>query len=141
MSPTYKRWYDHDPLLLEVVELLRNYQDELKTHAEVFLLKIEEKVSKEAIDKFDVSGMETLYLLAKDLLLENYQNVLEELEEVFDERITVDCVECWPIFADFRKTEEYTKFVEKHSSDFLDFKTALDSADETSPSKNKTVTE
>lgn len=52
MSPTYKRWYDHDPLLLEVIELLRNYQDELKVQAEVFLEKIEEKVSKEAIEKF-----------------------------------------------------------------------------------------
>lgn len=52
MNPIYKRWYDHDPLLLEVVELLRNYQDELKSQAEVFLIKIEEKVSKEAIEKF-----------------------------------------------------------------------------------------
>lgn len=52
MSSTYKRWYDHDPLLLEVVELLRNYQDELKSQAEVFLTKIEEKVSKDAIEKF-----------------------------------------------------------------------------------------
>jgi hypothetical protein len=52
MNPTYKRWYDHDPLLLEVVELLKNYQDELKSQAEVFLQKIEEKVSKEAIEKF-----------------------------------------------------------------------------------------
>ncbi len=52
MSPIYKRWYDHDPLLLEVVELLKNYQDELKAQAEVFLQKIEEKVSKEAIEKF-----------------------------------------------------------------------------------------
>lgn len=52
MNPTYKRWYDHDPLLLEVVELLRNYQDELKSQAEVFLQKIEEKVSKDAIEKF-----------------------------------------------------------------------------------------
>lgn len=52
MSPAYKRWYDHDPLLLEVVELLRNYQDELKAQAEIFLQKIEEKVSKEAIEKF-----------------------------------------------------------------------------------------
>lgn len=52
MSPIYKRWYDHDPLLLEVIELLKNYQDELKAQAEVFLQKIEEKVSKEAIDKF-----------------------------------------------------------------------------------------
>lgn len=52
MSPTYKRWYDHDPVLLEVVELLKNYQDELKIQAEIFLQKIEEKVSKDAIDKF-----------------------------------------------------------------------------------------
>lgn len=52
MSPTYKRWYDHDPLLLEVVELLKNYQEELRAQAEVFLQKIEEKVSKEAIEKF-----------------------------------------------------------------------------------------
>lgn len=52
MSPIYKRWYDHDPLLLEVVELLKNYQDELKSQAEIFLQKIEEKVSKDAIEKF-----------------------------------------------------------------------------------------
>lgn len=52
MSPTYKRWYDHDPLLLEVIELLKNYQTELKAQAEVFLQKIEEKVSKETVDKF-----------------------------------------------------------------------------------------
>ena len=52
MKPAYRRWYEHDPLLLEVVELLKNYQDELRAQAEVFLKKIEEKVSKEAIDKF-----------------------------------------------------------------------------------------
>jgi hypothetical protein len=52
MKPIYKRWYDHDPLLLEVIELLKNYQDELKAQASVFLDKIEERVSKEAIDRF-----------------------------------------------------------------------------------------
>ena len=52
MSPTYKRWYDHDPLLLEVIELLRNYQPELRAQAEIFLQKLEEKLSKETIDKF-----------------------------------------------------------------------------------------
>lgn len=52
MSPTYKRWYDHDPLLLEVIELLKNYQNELHAQAEIFLKKIEEKVSKETVDKF-----------------------------------------------------------------------------------------
>ena len=52
MNPTYKRWYDHDPLLLEVIELLKNYQTELRAQAEIFLQKIEEKVSKETIDQF-----------------------------------------------------------------------------------------
>lgn len=48
----YKRWYDHDPLLMEVMELLRNFQDDLKFQAEVFLEKIENHVGKEAIDSF-----------------------------------------------------------------------------------------
>ena len=52
MSPAYKRWYDHDQKLLEVIELLKNYQDELKDHAVVFLDKLEQKVSKEALDRF-----------------------------------------------------------------------------------------
>ena len=50
--PAYKRWYDLDPLLSEVVNLLRDYQTELKSHAEVFLKKIEEKVSKDAMTRF-----------------------------------------------------------------------------------------
>lgn len=52
MKQEYRRWYEHDPLLLEVVELLKNYQDELRSQAEIFLKKIEEKVSVGAIDKF-----------------------------------------------------------------------------------------
>ena len=52
MKPQYKRWYDHDTDMMEVLELLRNYQEELKAQAEIFLQKIEEKVSKETIDKF-----------------------------------------------------------------------------------------
>ena len=42
MKQEYRRWYEHDPLLLEVVELLKNYQDELRSQAEIFLKKIEE---------------------------------------------------------------------------------------------------
>ena len=48
----YKRWYDHDPVLLEVINLLKDYQEELKAQAELFLAKIEEKISKDTIDKF-----------------------------------------------------------------------------------------
>lgn len=49
---TYKRWYDHDPVLLEVINLLKDYQDELKEQAEIFLQKIEERVSKKTVDSF-----------------------------------------------------------------------------------------
>lgn len=52
MAEQYKRWYDHDPVLLEVINLLKDYQDELKAQATKFLEKIEEKVSKETVDKF-----------------------------------------------------------------------------------------
>ncbi|MCD8025350.1 MAG: hypothetical protein LUE64_07440 [Candidatus Gastranaerophilales bacterium] len=48
----YKRWYDYDPLLMQVVGLLRDYPEELKSQAEVFLQKVEERVSKDAIDRF-----------------------------------------------------------------------------------------
>src|SRR5574344_2532366 len=52
MTQNYKRWYDHDPALLKVINLLRDYQNELREQAEVFLAKIEEKVSKETVDRF-----------------------------------------------------------------------------------------
>ena len=52
MGSKYKRWYDHDPVLIEVIDLLKNYQDELRAQAEIFLEKIEEKVSKDTINRF-----------------------------------------------------------------------------------------
>ena len=52
MSQEYKRWYDHDPLLLKVINILRDYQDELKEQAAIFLDNLEKKVSKEAIEKY-----------------------------------------------------------------------------------------
>lgn len=52
MNRSYKRWYDLDPVLSEVMNMLQNYQAELKSQAEIFLSEIEKQVSKEAIDKF-----------------------------------------------------------------------------------------
>ena len=46
MAGTYKRWYDHDPLLMQVIELLKSYPNELRAQAECFLKKVEEQVSK-----------------------------------------------------------------------------------------------
>ena len=52
MAQEYKRWYDHDPLLLKVINMLKDYKDELHAQAEIFLSNVEAKVSKEAIEKF-----------------------------------------------------------------------------------------
>ena len=47
----YKRWYDHDPVLLEVINLLKDYQEELRAQAEEFLKRIEKKISKDTMHK------------------------------------------------------------------------------------------
>ncbi len=52
MTQEFKRWYDHDPLLLKVINMLKDYKDELREQAELFLSNVEEKVSKETIDRF-----------------------------------------------------------------------------------------
>lgn len=48
----HRRWYDHDPLLAEVLELLRSYESDLREQAQIFLTKIEEQIGKETLDKF-----------------------------------------------------------------------------------------
>ena len=52
MTQEYKRWYDHDPALLKLINILKDYQEELKEQAAIFLESIEQKVSKEAIEKY-----------------------------------------------------------------------------------------
>ena len=50
MSHSYKRWYDHDPVLLEVINLLQNYQAELKAQK-----KAEKRVKRRA-QRFHFKG-------------------------------------------------------------------------------------
>ena len=52
MTQEYKRWYDHDPALLKLINILKDYQEELKEQAAIFLDSIEKKVSKEVIEKY-----------------------------------------------------------------------------------------
>jgi len=94
----HKRWYDHDPLLLEVIEVLRNYQDELREQALVFIEKIESQVSKDALDSFYASisfpngtrwydkdpvlskTVEILRIIPPDIQKKAAQNFLESLK-------------------------------------------------------------
>ena len=46
MAQEFKRWYDHDPLLLKVINILKDYQNELKEQAELFLSSKDPVISK-----------------------------------------------------------------------------------------------
>lgn len=47
-----RRWYDHDPLLMEVLEIMRSFQEDVKVHAELFLEKLEGTIGVEAMEQF-----------------------------------------------------------------------------------------
>jgi len=47
-----RRWYDQDPLLAEVLDLLQAYPDDLKAQASQFLQRIEEQIGPEALEHF-----------------------------------------------------------------------------------------
>lgn len=47
-----RRWYDQDPLLSEVLELLRAYPAELRAQAEQFMQRLEEHLGKDTLDSF-----------------------------------------------------------------------------------------
>lgn len=46
-----QRWYDKDPVLKEALELLRLSTDEQKEHAKDFMLKLQEDVAADVIDR------------------------------------------------------------------------------------------
>lgn len=47
-----RRWYDQDPMLLDVLELLRAYPTDVRNQAEIFLKKIEEQIGAETLEHF-----------------------------------------------------------------------------------------
>lgn len=76
-----------------------------------------ETVRKE-IEDLDISGMQQLYEIAKNLLLENNDKVTEELEKCYPDTYNSYLICTWPIFIEYRKTKEYKDFQEKHKEDF-----------------------
>ncbi len=51
-SPSTRRWYDQDPLLAEVLELLRAYPSDVRAQAQIFLSKIEEQIGADTLNQF-----------------------------------------------------------------------------------------
>ena len=69
-------------------------------------------------NEMDVSALNGLYKICKELLLDNSQKVLEMLNFYYPKEISNGQIENLPIFADFRGSKEYEEFVKKHNGEF-----------------------
>lgn len=76
-----------------------------------------ESVRKE-LEQFDVSGMENKYLIAKKLLLEEHQEVNELLKIDYPKSFDFDMIQTWPLFIEYRKSDEYRAFIDEHQAEY-----------------------
>jgi hypothetical protein len=48
----FSRWYDYDQNLIDVLDMLQAFEEDVHVQAELFLEKIEEAVGKQALEQF-----------------------------------------------------------------------------------------
>jgi hypothetical protein len=51
MGQEFRRWYDNDPILKEALELLRLQTDDTKTAAADYIIKLQEQVASDVIER------------------------------------------------------------------------------------------
>lgn len=88
-----------------------NYWISMKNNGEFDLIK-------EDVERFDVSAKSGQFKVAKYALLNDYSKVTEYLELVIGREILASSVETWPLFLQFRTSEEYLIFKDKHKDLF-----------------------
>ena len=75
------------------------------------------KEIKEEIEKVDYSAMNASIKMAKEMLLNNYDLGTTFLEEAIKAgQLTPDIVETWPIFIQYKKSNQYKQFKERHAT-------------------------
>ena len=70
------------------------------------------------VDRCDVSAMCGQFKAAKYALLDEYDKVSGILEKIIGTEIPSCYIEQWPLFIQYRESEEYEKFREKHKEEF-----------------------
>lgn len=66
----------------------------------------------------DDSAFDIIYKIAKHLLLDNNEDVYKLLKENYPQNVTKQQILTWPIFIDFKKTDEFNKFTNDYEDDF-----------------------
>lgn len=76
----------------------------------------------------DFSDLNEIFIIAKNALLDDYTELTKLLEEHINVLIPANYIKEWPLFLQYRETEEYKKFKDNHINDFNEAK--FDSDDE-----------
>lgn len=76
-----------------------------------------EEIQKE-IEEFDVSAHSGRFKAAKYALLDKFDKVTEILEEIMGQELQASHVESWPLFKQYRESEEYSTFRQRHNELF-----------------------
>ena len=77
--------------------------------------------TKDEIEEIDVSGMENRYLIAKKLLLEEHKEVNKLLEIDYPESFDFHMIQTWPIFLEYRNSNEYKAFINDHQTEYAKY--------------------
>ncbi|MBQ8372249.1 MAG: hypothetical protein IJX38_04875 [Clostridia bacterium] len=102
-------------------------------------LKQQGKSIRKWLDGFDVSAMQTQFAIAKCCLQDDFDSVYTLLSRTYPESFNATAIRDWPIFIDFRKTEQYEKFKLEHSDDFKQY--LFDSDETIDNSENLNISE
>lgn len=75
----------------------------------------------EEIKCFDFSARIGIFKAAKSALLDEYDHINEQLEEVFmkEKGVFPQNIEEWPLFIQYRNTTQYNEFVNRHKEQFV----------------------
>lgn len=93
---------------------------------------------KHEIDNFDVTALDLIFLLAKNILLCKYKDATHVLEELCESKKIASLeLENWPLFKNYKRTNEYKDFKDSHPE--LVSVASLEIDDETSISNSETT--
>ncbi len=87
---------------------------------------------KTDVKQLDVSAMKSRFAVAKHALLDEFDCVTNMLEDIIEKEIPARYIEEWPLFLQYRETEQYTLFVDNHKSlfDIKEYEPDKENADE-----------
>ncbi len=72
----------------------------------------------EFVEKMDTSLMSPELAIAKPALMDNFAGVTDILEEIIGKEIKVNAIKTWPMFIQYRESEEYANFIKRHKDMF-----------------------